>query len=72
MILARLKLNLMEKVKMERSKNWKHYAIKLLMILESANKHNKLLMQCIRDIDKDMLRKTEFKGLSLDDDNNNK
>ena len=54
---------------MQKSRNWKHYAIKLLMILESANKHNKLLMQCIRDIDKDMLRKTEFKGLPLDDDN---
>jgi hypothetical protein len=58
----------MEKVNMAKTKPWKMYAIKLLMVLESANNHNKLLMQCIRDIDKELQRETKFKGLPLDDD----
>ena len=46
---------------------WKYYATKLLLALESSVNHNKLLMQCIRDIDWEMYQKlkTKFKAAPL-------
>ena len=46
---------------------WKYYATRLLVALESSVDHNKLLMQCIRDIDGEMYRKlkTKFKAVPL-------
>jgi len=46
---------------------WKYYATKLLSALESSVNHNKLLMQCIRDIDGEMYQKlkTKFKAEPL-------
>ena len=46
---------------------WKYYATKLLAALESSVDQNKLLMQCIRDIDGEMYRKlkTKFKAAPL-------
>ena len=46
---------------------WKYYAIKLLAALESSVDHNKLLMQCIRDIDGEKYEnlKTKFRAKPL-------
>ena len=40
---------------------WKYYATRLLVALESSVNHNKLLMQCIRDIDEEMYKKVKTK-----------
>ena len=46
---------------------WKYYATKLLVALESSVNHNKILMQCVRDIDAEMYEKlkTKFKAEPL-------
>ena len=48
--------------------NWKTYATRLLLALESLAEHNKLLMSCIRDIDEKMHRdmKTKLRKIPLD------
>ena len=53
----------MEKLNMDNNKAnaWKYYAIKLLAALESSVDHNKILMQCIRDIDGEMYEKVKTK-----------
>ena len=50
------------------SPNWKTYATRLLLALESLAEHNKLLMSCIRDIDEKMHRdmKTKLRKIPLD------
>jgi|TARA_Y100000294_G_scaffold43323_1_gene39665 hypothetical protein len=50
----------MEKLNMVKDA-WKYYAIKLLAALESSVNHNKILMQCIRDIDGEMYEKVKTK-----------
>jgi len=50
----------MEKLNMVKDA-WKYYAIKLLAALESSVDHNKILMQCIRDIDWEMYEKVKTK-----------
>ena len=58
----------MEKLNMnKKTAAWKYYATKLLAALESSVDHNKLLMQCIRDIDGEMYQKlkTKFKAAPL-------
>jgi len=58
----------MEKLNMNNKANpWKYYSIKLLAALESSVDHNKLLMQCIRDIDGEKYEKlkTKFRAKPL-------
>tara|TARA_R110000824_G_scaffold160399_3_gene335152 strand:+ start:3645 stop:3845 length:201 start_codon:yes stop_codon:yes gene_type:complete len=58
----------MEKINMNKKNDaWKYYAIKLLAALESSVDHNKVLMQCIRDIDGEKYEKikTKFRAKPL-------
>ena len=58
----------MEKLNMNNKANpWKYYSIKLLAPLEYSVDHNKLLMQCIRDIDGEKYEKlkTKFRAKPL-------
>ena len=58
----------MEKLNMNnKTDTWKYYATKLLLALESSVNHNKILMQCVRDIDAEMYEKlkTKFKAAPL-------
>jgi|TARA_R110002020_G_scaffold283472_4_gene499200 hypothetical protein len=52
----------------ENNNIWKRHATRLILILESLAEHNKLLLQCIRDIDAKMYRdvKTKLREFPLD------
>ena len=52
----------------ENNNIWKRHATRLILILEALAEHNKLLLQCIRDIDAKMYRdvKTKLREFPLD------